>query len=249
MMLVELIRLRWWTIWWSAGILVIAVVLALTVQHTMVDVNGTQLGNITVPTIVLAPIAMFLAMIFATSAGLSLNREGGTLALSWTKPVARPLIALRIMAVDVVLIVGAYAFAWLVCLGIVAAAHGSLAGNPELPVIVVLSLGVAIMWYALIQAITAAIPGSAGLVVGLLWPGALILSGMRGSINATFDAAVKVLNVFNPLAYLNTSSNASAATTVSGYWQGPDDERALIVWALSIALAAVAIALWTRREA
>ena len=249
MMLVELIRLRWWAIWWSAVILAIAVVLGLTVQHALVNVNGAQLGNITVRAIFLAPIAMFLAMIFATSAGLSLNREGGTLALSWTKPVARPLIALRIMAVDVVMIAGAYAFAWLICLGTVAAAHGSLTGGPEVAVIVVLSLGVAIMWYALIQAITAAIPGSAGLVVGLLWPAALILSGMRGSINATFDAAVKVLNVFNPLAYLNTASNATAATSVSGYWQGPDDERALAVWLLSIALAAVAIALWTRREA
>jgi hypothetical protein len=249
MMLVEVLRQRWWTVWWAAVILAIGVVLAATAQHTTVDVNGAKLGGIAIPTVALAPIAMFLAMIYATSSGLSLNKEGQTLALSWTKPLSRPAIALRIMAVDVAMIVAAYVVAWLVVLGVVAAANGTLVGSPQFPVMVALSLGVTLMWYALIQAITAALPTNTGIVVGLLWPGSLILSGLNGSINPTFDAVIHVLNAFNPLAYLNNVTHSAAATAETGYWQLPPSEAAAIVWALSVVLAVVAIALWQRREA
>jgi hypothetical protein len=34
-----------------------------------------------------------------------------------------------------------------------------------------------------------------------------------------------------------------------GYWQAPPDERAVIVWLLSVVLIAIGVGLWTRREA
>jgi hypothetical protein len=249
MMLVELLRQRWWSVWWAGVILVLAVVLGVSAQHTVVNVNGTRLGGIAIPLVALAPVAMFLAMIYATSSGLSLNREAQTLALSWTKPLSRPAIALRIIATDVVMIVAAYVFAWLIVLGVVAACDGTLIGSAQVPAMIALSLGVTLMWYALIQAITSALPTSTGIVVGLLWPGALILSGLNGSINPTFDAAIRVLNAFNPLAYLNSVTHSSVATQVTGYWQLPPGEAAIIVWGLSVVYVAVAIALWMRREA
>jgi len=249
MMLVELLRQRWWSVWWAAIILVLGVVLGVSAQHTIVDVNGSRLGGIAIPYGSLGAVAMFLAMIYATSSGLSLNREAQTLALSWTKPLSRPAVALRIIATDVVMIVAAYVFAWLIVLGVVAAANGTLIGSPQEPAMIVLSLGVTLMWYALIQAITAALPTSTGIVVGLLWPGSLILSGLNGSINPTFDAVIHVLNAFNPLAYLNSVKHTAVATSATGYWQLPPSEAAVIVWALSVVYVAIAIALWMRREA
>jgi hypothetical protein len=249
MMLVELVRQRWWSVWWVAVVLVLGVGLGVSAQHTVVDVNGARLGGIAVPLAALASVAMFLAMIYATSSGLSLNREAQTLALSWTKPLSRPAVALRIIATDVVMIVVAYVFAWLVVLGVVAACNGTLVGASQLPAMLALSLGVSLMWYALIEAVTAALPISAGIVVGLMWPAALILSGLNGSINPTFDTVIRVLNVFNPLAYLNSVKHTAATTTETGYWQLPPSEAALIVWGLSVVYIAVAIALWMRREA
>jgi ABC-type transport system involved in multi-copper enzyme maturation permease subunit len=249
MMLVELLRQRWWTVWWAAVILVIGVVLGVSAQHTIVDVNGTRLGGIAIPVVALAPVAMFLAMIYATSSGLSLNREAQTLALSWTKPLSRPAVALRLIATDVVMLVTAYVFAWLIVLGVVAAANGTLIGSPQVPAIIGLSLGVTLMWYALIQAITAALPANTGIVVGLLWPGALVLSGLNGSINPTVDTVIRVLNAFNPLAYLNSASHSSVTTQATGYWQLAPGEAAAIVWVLSVVFLVVAVALWQRREA
>jgi hypothetical protein len=187
-------------------------------------------------------------MIYATSAGLSLNREGQTLALSWTKPVARPLIALRIMAVDLAAVVLAYVVGWLAVLAVVAGARGTLTADPHLGAMIALSLGVTVMWYALIQALTSRMNANTGMVIGLLWPVALLVSQLNG-LDGTFDTIVRVINVFNPLAYLNAQSSTSHGGPGAGYWQAPPDERALIVWLLSCALGALAIYLWTRREA
>jgi hypothetical protein len=251
MILVETLRLRTWSIWWAAIIATIGIFIVVAVQHvhTVVDVNGSKIGGADMSLAGLAVIAQFFAMIFATSAGLSLNKEGHTLALSWTKPVARPLIALRIVAVDVVAVAAAYLFSWIVILGVVAGSGVSVHGGPVVPTAIVLSLGVALMWYALIAAITGALPANTGIVVGFLWPGALILASLTIHINATIDLIVRLLNVFNPLAYINGSSNASSNGSVASYWQGPPDERALIVWLLACVLVAVAVGLWTRREA
>jgi hypothetical protein len=253
MLLVETLRLRAWSLWWAAVIAAIGIVLVVTVQHvhsiTVVNVDGTRMNGPDIPAVALATIAMFLAMIFATSVGLSLNKEGHTLALTWTKPVARPLIALRIVAVDVVAVVAAYVFAWLVILGVVAGCGGSITGAPAVSTVLALSLGVALMWFALIAAITSALPANTGVVVGFLWPGALILASLNVHINATIDTIVRLLNVFNPLAYINGSTSASSDGRAASYWQGAPDERALIVWLLACVLVAIAVGLWTRREA
>jgi len=251
MLLVETLRLRTWSIWWAAVIAALGIVLVTTVQHvhTAVVVNGSRFGAIDIPLVAMAPVAMFLAMIYATSAGLSLNKEGQTLALSWTKPVPRPLVALRIVAVDAVAVAAAYTFAWLVILGVIAGVGGSLVGSAVFPAIVALSLGVALMWYALIAALTSALPANTGVVVGFLWPVALILSALNMTINPTIDLVIRALNAINPLAYLNNSSQSSADQQMGSYWQGPPDERAMVVWLVSCGLVAVAVGLWTRREA
>jgi hypothetical protein len=251
MILVETLRLRTWSIWWAAVIAAIGIVLVATVQHvhTAVVVNGASIGPIDVPLVTMAPVAMFLAMIYATSAGLSLNKEGQTLALSWTKPVPRPLVALRIIAVDAVAVAAAYAFAWLMIVVVIAGIGGSMVGSADLTALIALSLGVAIMWYALIAALTSAMPANTGVVVGFLWPVALILSSLHLDINPTIDLVLRLLNVINPLAYLNSTQRSSIDQQLGSYWQGPPDERAAIVWLLSCVLAAVAIGLWTRREA
>jgi hypothetical protein len=257
MILVEARRLRRWTIGWSGIILLVAFGIVLVIQHaiTTVEINGSRWSAADIPLFVFAPLAMFLSMIYASAAGLSLNQEAQTLALSWTKPVSRVAIALRIVAVDLALIVASHIFAWLVILGVLVSARGSIAMSGEALPIFVLALGVAIMWYGLIVALTAALPAGGGAVMGLLWPVALIVSQLRGAFaDSTLDTIVLVINTINPLAYMNFSVSADAAhdgghVAGMGYWQAPPDERAVIVWLLSVVLIAIGVGLWTRREA
>jgi hypothetical protein len=236
-------------LWYGGFVLLGAIAVGFTAQHAVLDVNGTHVGGVAAPLDMLAPVAAFLAMIFGTSAGLSLNREGETVALSWTKPVSRTLIALRIMAVDVAAILVMYAFAWLVILGVAAAAGATIVPTSTSPAMIALSIGVALMWWALIEAITAMLPSGGRSVVGFLWPAALIVGSISG-LGGAIGAIILILNVVNPLAYLgHLSSSNDVSSTSTGYWHLPVDERALAVWALSVVLSAIAVVLWQRREA
>jgi hypothetical protein len=259
MILVETLRLRRWTIGWAAVILVVAVGIVAAVQHaiTTVEVNGSNWSALNVPLVAFAPLAMFLSMIYASGAGLSLNVERQTLALSWTKPLSRVAVALRIVAVDVAAIVASNVFAWIVILSVIVSARGSVIVGPSTFSVMVASLGVAIMWYALIVALTSMLPGSGGMVMGLLWPAALLISQLRGQIGGVFGTIVLALNVINPLAYMNlqissdatSSSSTMAPNSGLAYWQAPVDERAALVCLLSVVLIAIGVAIWTRREA
>ena len=249
MMLVEYARLRWWFALWGGFIVLAGIALATTVSHQGVVVNDSRVNAIVVPAAVLAPVAMFLTMVFATSAGLSLNREWETRALSWTKPVPRALIALRLMAVDVIALFAMYVVSWVAIVGVVAGAQGRVLGFPGTAAVVTLSFGVVLMWYALIEALTAALPSGGRAVVGFLWPAALFLSAIGGHLGGTLGTIVRVLNALNPLAYYHVGAATDLDAVASGVWRGAADERALIVWFLSLLLCAAAIALWTRREA
>jgi hypothetical protein len=248
MLLVEALRLRWWAIWWAAIVLVGGSAIATLISHSTVDVNNSQLNNIALPITVLGPIAMFLTMIFATSAGLSLNREGQTLALSWTKPVPRPVIALRIIAVDVAALAVLFGFAWLVAASTVTAAHGTIVAAPAAVSTTALSFGVALMWYALCEALTAGLGAGGRSLVGFLWPVSLVLSSL-GGVGGIAGTVIHVLNVFNPLAYLRSVITSSNGAVTQAFWVAPPEVGALVVLGLSVVLVAVAVVLWTRREA
>jgi hypothetical protein len=236
MELVEVYRLRRWAIGWAAALIVLAVPLALTIGHTTVDVNGTTLiEGIRLPFEVVAPLAMIFAMAFATFAGLSLNRENETRALSWTKPLSRTAVGLRLMAVDLGALVAMFVLALVVALAVAATAHVTLSPSTELGSLLALSLGIVVMWYALTELLTAPLARPAGAVAGLLWVAALILLALDGKIGGALAPVIALLNVANPLAYLTGGL--------------PYADRAAIVWALALVFGALALAIWSRREA
>jgi hypothetical protein len=253
MEIVETYRQRWWLVWWTAGLLVVAIPLASLIARTQVNVNGTTVGpssalsGIVFPLSGLALVPMFLGMIFATGAGLSLNRESMTRALSWTKPASRTSIALRIFAVDVALIALLYVITWFVVLGCLAVGGIHAAPDALLGVSIALTLGVAVMWYALIEALTSGFGSGARGIIGGLWPAALFVQLATGEYGATLDAVVHAINFFNPLAY--ASSSSSSGHSGASYWQYPIEERALVVWILAVALGALATIIWKQREA
>jgi hypothetical protein len=253
MELVEFDRYRRWLFWLPGLLLVFAIVGAAALSHTEIINQGSQQNVRVVVSHTrsdldgLAIVAAFIAMVFATANGLSLCRESETVALSWTKPISRTGVALRIFAVDVAMLAIVYVFAWAVALGFLGFLHTQYMNAERLPVAIVLTFGIVLMWYGLMQVITAGLNPSARAVVGFAWPVALLLTAVKGQFGGTLNALVSAVNVINPLAYTDTNvSNTS--TLESAFWTYPIELRALMVWVMALAFLAIASAIWIRRE-
>jgi hypothetical protein len=196
----------------------------------------------------MVPIGMFYAAIFASSAGGSLNREFGLRDIAWTKPLPRAALALRYVLIDV----AAVALLFALTMAVVVVLLERIAVTPYVDAAFVttalLGCGVSVMWYAVVQVLSCRIPPQGLAVGGILWPVALLALGLAGLHNIAGTIA-RVLDVVNPLAYMNGVTFNSHTAAVQSLWRLPDAEGALIVWGFSIAFCAVAIVLWIRREA
>jgi hypothetical protein len=250
MIYVEYLRVRT-SLAWHAGILAALTLLVLATNHsTSVIVNGhpAVTTGARISLAVLAPIAAFFGAIYASSAGTSLNRENSTRDISWTKPVSRTMLALQYVLVDLAGIALAFTIAMLavyavvVRMGVVPVIEESLV--PQLA----LALGIATMWYALIQLLTFWFGPAARAVGGILWPVALVCLGIAG-VPGLYGALARAINIINPLAYLsNFSVNGNGGHTHT-LWTLPAEMRTVVVWLFTVLFCAIAITFWRRKEA
>ena len=251
----EFLRVRG-TIKWHLGILAAVLLIGLIFGHRLtVDVNdpaGSHLATVgsgmRVALAWMAPLGMFYAAIFASSAGGSLNREFALRDIAWTKPLSRSALALRYVLVDV----AAVALLYVLTLAAVAVLLLRFGAAPYVDAgfaaPALLGCGVSVMWYALVQVLSCRFPPSGIAVGGILWPVALLSLGLADLHNVVGIAA-RALDVINPLAYMNGVTVGSHGAVVESLWRLPAAESALIVWGFSVAFCALAIALWIRREA
>jgi hypothetical protein len=251
---VALLRARG-TLIWSALVLallsVVAIVSFLT-NHITLDAANQA---VRIPDSAFVATATMVGLVIATISATSLNREFPTLPVVWTKPASRARIALEYFAVDLATIVAAALLAVLACLvsGIPADALRHIVHDPGLGEFVVRSLSVVFMWYAVVQAATAGLPGRGGVIAGLSWPlfGGLIALGF--SRLPGLHAVALVLNVINPFAWLTSSTRVEhgAATTTmhSLYSFLPHAVVVVAPWLLGALALYLATVLWSRREA
>jgi hypothetical protein len=250
---VALLRARR-TVIWSASALA---VLTAIVLGSFLSNHVTMTGNprpAAVPDSIFAAVALMAALVVAAVTAPSLNRESPTLPVVWTKPASRARIALEYFAVDLATIVAVGLLAVIAAL-LCAAPTGALrhvvhdAGLGEL---VVRSLGIAFMWYAVVQAATAGMPGRGGAVAGLSWP---VFGGLLGlaflDVPGLHGVAI-ALNTINPLAWLTSTTrvgNGVATTTTHSLF--PFLPHAVVVvapWLLTGLALYLATVLWSRRE-
>ncbi len=115
------------------------------------------------------------------------------------------------------------------------------------------SLGVAFMWYAVVQAASAGLPGRGGMV------DRLELAGLRRADRARVlerprpaRPGARSLNVINPLAWLTSTTHVGhgGATTVTSslYPFLPDAVVSVAPWLLGALALYLATVLWSRRE-
>jgi hypothetical protein len=259
MELVEYYRNRSWLIWCIAIAVMIAITIGAVAMHTVVDVNGSPVSGAKLgaqshsDAAAIALAAMFIALIFATSVGLSLNRENETRALSWTKPVPRAVLAVRMFLTDLAMVAVVYVATGAITFGLLAFLHTEFINVDAVVPEIFLTLGVTFMWYALVQLLTSGLGPNGRGSVAFLWIGAILLGALRGAFGGVLHAIISVLNILNPLAYTSTSIGASdgtvSAANAPSFWQYPVEERAIVVWLLAVAMCAIATAVWSRREA
>ena len=236
---------------WHLGILAVVTLLMLYFGHaTTIDINGQSAfaSGMIVPFGALAPIAMFFAAIYASTAGGSLNRENDTRDLSWTKPVSRTLIALQFVLIDVAAVALVFVLTMLAVLAVLLRLHFVPVADPTLVPQLLLGVGVSVMWYALIQVLTCSFGPGARSVGGILWPVALVGLGMS-KVPGTLGVVARAFDVINPLAYMSGVSFDATGAHQNSVSMLPLETRALCVWLFAALFCAIAVAVWPRQEA
>lgn len=244
---VEFLRIRKALIW-HVGILALVVLFVVTLggNGATVNVNGstTFASGMGIPIGVIASLAAFFGAIFASSAGVSLNRENATRELSWTKPLSRTLLALRFTLIDL----AGVGIAYLIAITAIAIVLLRMHLTPYLDASVVpqfvLGFGAAAMWYGLILLVTSMLPSGGRSLSGIMWP-VMLAIGALTQVPGITGAIARLLNIINPLAYMSNSSSTSHGVSLM---QQPVEVRALLVWLFTAAFCAITIALWPRKE-
>jgi hypothetical protein len=239
---------------WHLGVLGLLTLAAIVFgHHTTITIDGGGgtsriASGMSVPLMALAPIAMFFAAIYASSAGTSLNREFMVRDIAWTKPVARNVLALRYVAVDVAAVSLVYVLSVLAVLVALLRFGVTPLVDQDSFSYLVFGLGVSVMWYALVQIATCLLPPRGLALAGILWPIALLDIGLC-QIGGPTGGVAHALAIVNPLAYMSGVAFDAHGATDNSIWQQPADERALAVWFFAVLFCALAVTLWPRREA
>jgi len=202
-------------------------------------------------------IAAWCAIIFATVVSTSLNKEYDGVEMVWTKPISRERLALRYIALDLVAIVVAFAsVAALYLLAVLLLGLGKyLAVDARTVPTLVIGLGTAVMWYGLVQGLTAWLRGRGAIVIGISWAVAFVLLSFA---EATRYAAPEVhaffmgLDVLNPLAYYSSyslSGYGAHASPVLPQFLAGTEMRSLMTWTIGALGCISAVVGWKRLEA
>jgi hypothetical protein len=81
-------------------------------------------------------------------------------------------------------------------------------------------------------------------MAGIAWPVALISMSVT-NVSGTFGAVMRAIDTVNPFAYLNGTGMDNGVA----FSQAPVEVRAAVVWCFAVLFSAIAVALWTRKEA
>ena len=249
MLYVEFLRVRKALIW-HAGILVaVAIFVMFASMNANVEVNGgVPSAPPPIPFSVIVSGAFFWGAIFASSIGTSLNREFETYVISWTKPISRQLLALQYILLDMAGVVVAFGLAGLVITLVLKHFNLELYMDERFWITLPMSLGASLMWYALVQLITAPFGPRFRSMAGILW--AIAFFCLFGTnIGAGIGMLARTFDIINPLAYIDSFSMTGHDISYHAIWSMPAEWRTLFVWLWVVAFTAIVVPVWARREA
>lgn len=246
MQYVEILRARRVLTWYCAILLGALVFTVISFYSGHVQMHGghtsTQLSD-------LLKGCAFGAIVVATCLAPGLNAESGTVAIAWTRPISRDAIAWRYIAVDVVTILFAYAFAVVVAVAFLAV-FGLLSQvdvDGGVPMTVVNGIGCALMWYGLVNVVAARMDGRGALIAGLSWAVFLVTGGLwHAPFPPLLHGLITFVDYFNPLTYFNGGSSANNGEV--RVLALSTDVLTLIAWAFVAVTLVATVRLWSTRE-
>jgi hypothetical protein len=249
---VEIMRARRVLIGFGIALLAIVALTALSVlaspTHLHADIRIGHAVMILSGNIV--GVCTFGALIVATLMIPGLSAEAATTPIIWTRPTPRDTIAWRYVAIDLATIFVAF-LATIACAYIVLAIVGLIkytVYDPRTISIALLGLGTAVMWYGLVSAAAARLPGRGPMLAGLSWLVFLVIAALNAApFPALIHGLVVALNYLNPLAYFSgvNTSNADTLTKVPLTAAA----RELVTWAIGLVAIFASVRLWSTREA
>jgi len=185
-----------------------------------------------------------------------LNKENDGVEMVWTKPVARERLAAAYIAADLVAIAASYVIALALALLLIASLGqlGAIQPDEKWIQTLLLTFGIAFMWYGMLQALTSWQIGRGGISIGLSWalfsfvlPAVIILTMRTPGLHEI----VLALSLLNPLAYLSSSSShIHIGISAGGQTYVPNDVwvRISMTWGLGVLGSLIAITGWKRLE-
>jgi hypothetical protein len=200
-------------------------------------------------------LAAMITIFFSNALATSLARYNGNLHFAFTKPISRERSALRTFAIDLAalfvgfLIALFFVFVPFAVVGLL----GRLTFGPTSLAPIAIGLGIAFMWYGMVQAVTATMRGGAGLVLGLSWG---VFAVMQGLQNLSTDLvpevvvrSIHLLNILNPFIYLNAIFGTTGGHLTNDDTLDPHYFQSLAtVWIVAIVALAIAVVQRKRME-
>jgi hypothetical protein len=249
---VEMMRARRVLVGYGIALLAIVAVTALIVLagpgHIHTDLSTSGSAPILSSNIIAG--CIFGALIVATLMIPGLNAEATTTPIIWTRPTSRDTIAWRYVAIDLATVFVAF-LGTIVCVYAVLAIVGLFkyaVFDPKTVTVTLLGLGGIVMWYGLVSAAAARLPGRGPMLAGLSWVVFLVQAALTAApFPWVIHEIVIVLNYLNPFAYLGSVNSSHVHDPL--VIQLPAAGRAVGAWLIGIAATIASVRLWSTREA
>jgi hypothetical protein len=250
---VEMMRARRVLVGFGIAVLAIIALTALGTfagpGHVHADIHVNSATMIQSSNIVEA--CTFGALIVMTLMIPGLSAEAATTPIIWTRPAPRDTIAWRFVAIDLVTIFVAF-LVTIACVYAVLAIVGLIkyaVYDPRTILVASLGLGTAVMWYGLVSAAAARVPGRGSMMAGLSWVVFLVIGGLSaGHFPVLIQSLITVLNYLNPLAYFS-GINTSNADNLSAIVSFNVVTRVSVAWVIGLVAIFASVRLWSTREA
>lgn len=244
---VAILRARRILTWYAVVFgLLVALGLALVFKDGPPRVQMSHDANPMIPFDALLVGSLFAPVILAAFFAVGLDAEHKTIAIAWTRPLARLSIAARYVGVAFLGMVAAWIFTvvvallTLVILGLVqyvTPGHHSWTHVPAMA-------GAAVMWYGLVVFVSALLPGRGNAVAGGSWAYALIVPGLAHvPFPPLLHQVTVALNYLNPLMYLKSSGGGGGDIVFAS-----GGGTLAIAWIVGIACIAAGAYIWSKRE-
>ncbi|GEM_PF-1544088 len=231
-------------------------VYAVTAYHSHDAVIRIELGRHHfhgLPVVFFTSVAAWTTAILACTLATSLNRQREHLAYTWTRPQDRAVMGISLVALDL----AALLCAFVIVVAIEIACYEGVTRG-QFPVIwdgpfgdVLRALGFAVMWFSIVQALSARLPVRSSVIAGMSWPVFIVGAMLEAArFPSPWNEILTAINLFNPMAYLSgTSVTSSGAVVLQSFIGFAPAVRLALMYGISACALIVAVTTWKRMEA